>query len=96
MSPKRIQRKRTKGWRMPEGAIYVGRPRRRLADKYVPKEPDALLRAARDLVYADETGVDEDAAEARAELVRLTTAELREEIAGLERELQRCQEGHLA
>lgn len=26
--PKRIQRKRTKGWRMPEGAIYVGRPTR--------------------------------------------------------------------
>lgn len=26
MSPKRIQRKRTKGWRMPEGAVYVGRP----------------------------------------------------------------------
>lgn len=25
MSPKRIQRRRTKGWRMPEGAIYVGR-----------------------------------------------------------------------
>lgn len=24
MSPKRIQRKRTKGWRMPEGAVYVG------------------------------------------------------------------------
>lgn len=24
--PKRIQRKRSKGWRMPEGAIYVGRP----------------------------------------------------------------------
>jgi len=24
--PKRIQRKRIKGWRMPEGAIYVGRP----------------------------------------------------------------------
>ncbi|MCJ7561240.1 DUF4326 domain-containing protein [Candidatus Bathyarchaeota archaeon] len=23
---KRIQRKRTKGWRMPENAIYVGRP----------------------------------------------------------------------
>ncbi|OBB15480.1 hypothetical protein A5731_00490 [Mycolicibacterium conceptionense] len=23
--PERIQRKRTKGWRMPEGAIYVGR-----------------------------------------------------------------------
>ncbi|HVN82275.1 MAG TPA: DUF4326 domain-containing protein [Terriglobia bacterium] len=24
--PIRIQRKRTNGWRMPEGAIYVGRP----------------------------------------------------------------------
>lgn len=24
--PLRIQRKRTKGWRMPAGAIYVGRP----------------------------------------------------------------------
>lgn len=23
---KRIQRERTKGWRMPEGAVYVGRP----------------------------------------------------------------------
>jgi hypothetical protein len=28
MTPKRIQRKRTKGWRMPEGAVYVGRPSR--------------------------------------------------------------------
>jgi Domain of unknown function (DUF4326) len=26
MSPQRIQRRRTKGWRMPEGAVYVGRP----------------------------------------------------------------------
>ncbi len=25
-APSRIQRKRTKGWRMPEGAVYVGRP----------------------------------------------------------------------
>lgn len=25
MSPVRIQRRRTKGWRMPEGAVYVGR-----------------------------------------------------------------------
>lgn len=24
--PQRIQRKRTRGWRMPEGAVYVGRP----------------------------------------------------------------------
>lgn len=27
-APKRIQRQRTKGWRMPEGAVYVGRPSR--------------------------------------------------------------------
>lgn len=26
--PARIQRRRTKGWRMPAGAIYVGRPTR--------------------------------------------------------------------
>lgn len=26
MSPRRIQRRRTKGWRMPKGAVYVGRP----------------------------------------------------------------------
>lgn len=25
-TPKRIQRKRTKGWKMPENTIYVGRP----------------------------------------------------------------------
>ena len=26
--PQRIQRKRTKGWRMPENCVYVGRPTR--------------------------------------------------------------------
>lgn len=26
--PERVQRKRTPGWRMPEGAVYVGRPTR--------------------------------------------------------------------
>jgi len=26
MSPQRVQRRRTLGWRMPEGAVYVGRP----------------------------------------------------------------------
>jgi hypothetical protein len=25
-APRRIQRSRAKGWRMPEGAVYVGRP----------------------------------------------------------------------
>lgn len=27
-APKRIRRRRTKGWRVPEGAVYVGRPSR--------------------------------------------------------------------
>ena len=26
MMPKRIQRKRSKGWKMPDNAVYVGRP----------------------------------------------------------------------
>ena len=26
--PKRIQRKRTRGWKMPKNAVYVGRPSR--------------------------------------------------------------------
>jgi hypothetical protein len=26
VSPERIQRRRAKGWRMPDGAVYVGRP----------------------------------------------------------------------
>jgi len=26
--PRRIQRRRTRGWRMPDGAVYVGRPTR--------------------------------------------------------------------
>ncbi|MBW3068934.1 DUF4326 domain-containing protein [Actinomyces sp. 594] len=26
MSPRRIQRRRSRGWRMPPGAVYVGRP----------------------------------------------------------------------
>jgi hypothetical protein len=28
LMPRRIQRKRTKGWRMPDGVVYVGRPTR--------------------------------------------------------------------
>lgn len=34
--PKRIQRQRTKGWRMPAGAVYVGRPTK-LGNPYPPE-----------------------------------------------------------
>ena len=33
MTPRRIQRKRTKGWRMPKNAVYVGR-RSKWANRY--------------------------------------------------------------
>lgn len=39
--PKRIQRKRTKGWKMPEGAVYVGRPTRWGNPFVVGKDGDA-------------------------------------------------------
>jgi Domain of unknown function (DUF4326) len=36
--PKRIQRKRTKGWKMPPNTVYVGRPTRlgNPFDDYLP------------------------------------------------------------
>ena len=47
--PKRIQRKRTKGWRMPEGAVYVGRPGRwgnhyKVCEGCTPGQSVALYR----------------------------------------------------
>lgn len=42
--PERIQRRRKRGWRMPEGAVYVGRPSR-YGNPYVPR------RRSRDGVY---------------------------------------------
>ena len=43
-APVRIQRKRTKGWRMPEGAVYVGRPSR--WGNPIPIEPTGQFDAA--------------------------------------------------
>jgi hypothetical protein len=59
--PERIQRKRTAGWRMPEGAVYVGRPTEWgnpytfrpvwLADEYRDlRDPAGLVAAYRALV----------------------------------------------
>jgi hypothetical protein len=46
----RIQRKRTKGWRMPEGAVYVGRPSRwgnpfRVGDRIAASDPRMKIMA---------------------------------------------------
>lgn len=43
--PKRIQRKRHYGWRMPENTVYVGRPTV-WGNPYVASRPDAECRAA--------------------------------------------------
>ena len=52
--PQRIQRKRTRGWRMPENTVYVGRPSRwgnptdwrEYAEWYPGAEPEELRRMA--------------------------------------------------
>lgn len=51
----RIQRQRTKGWRMPEGAIYVGRPSRwgnpwTLGSPEIGTRPDGTPWDAEDVV----------------------------------------------
>jgi hypothetical protein len=50
MTPKRIQRKRTKGWRLPPNTICVSRPSKwgnpfRLQDGYTAQEAVDLFRA---------------------------------------------------
>ena len=57
--PRRIQRKRSAGWRMPEGAVYVGRPTKwgnpfmpQRDSDYCPKAQSMLLEWAAD-VYRD-------------------------------------------
>ena len=36
--PERIQRKRTKGWKMPENTVYVGRPTK-WGNPFIPGKP---------------------------------------------------------
>lgn len=43
MSPQRVQRKRTAGWRMPEGTVYVGRGSK-WGSPFKYRTPDALVR----------------------------------------------------
>lgn len=61
MSPQRIQRKRTKGWRMPEGAVYVGRPTRWgnpfVLDTYEVDYPDADTTERRRMAVSDFRGM---------------------------------------
>ncbi|MEQ4566203.1 DUF4326 domain-containing protein [Paenarthrobacter sp. CAP02] len=43
MSPQRVQRKRTKGWRMPENTVYVGRGSK-WGSPFQYRTPSALVR----------------------------------------------------
>jgi hypothetical protein len=68
--PNRIQRKRTKGWRMPEGAVYVGRPTIFGNPFTVAEYGDGALRLHR-LWLTDETmPLSPELAERRAEVLR--------------------------
>ena len=49
--PKRIQRKRTAGWRMPENTVYVGRPTRWGNPYPVMPEKDCDLGVPADTYY---------------------------------------------
>lgn len=51
--PKRIQRKRIRGWRMPDGAVYVGRPTG-WGNPYRVGTPLPSYRAATDPAHAVE------------------------------------------
>ena len=44
MKPKRIQRKRIKGWRMPENTIYVGRPTK-WGNPWIPEKDEERQKA---------------------------------------------------
>lgn len=55
-APIRIQRQRTKGWRMPEGAIYVGRPTR-WGNPFTIERDGAFFGRQLYRIYADDPSV---------------------------------------
>lgn len=54
MTPQRIQRKRTKGWKMPKGAVYVGRPTK-WGNPFAPKIIPGWATASREYAVEDFT-----------------------------------------
>jgi hypothetical protein len=53
MTPRRIQRKRTKGWGMPENTVYVGRPTK-WGNPFIPGKDNPFIpdRKVEDLRHA--------------------------------------------
>ncbi|WP_193188872.1 DUF4326 domain-containing protein [Nisaea sediminum] len=56
--PKRIQRQRTKGWKMPEGAVYVGRPTK-WGNPYRHDDPVVAAQAYRDVITDPDAATEE-------------------------------------
>ena len=59
--PKRIQRRRTKGWRMPDGAVYVGRPTKwgnpfKVGGFFKIGDPDPRYRGAFRMAWCESFG----------------------------------------
>ena len=83
MSPKRIQRQRTKGWRMPEGAVYVGRPspwgNRWLVDEPLGRE---LLWDAQTVVDLYRSEIESDLRDPDPQIAARRWNILRSELAG--------------
>ena len=72
--PKRIQRKRTAGWRMPENTVYVGRPTK-WGNPWTVTPPSKRSHAVSEKFYYDQAVEaftfwieDEEQAQLRAEI----------------------------
>lgn len=91
-APRRIQRQRTRGWRMPEGAIYVGRPTK-WGNPFIVTRPPGC-----ELWYVDEieSGCQVDAFDLREKAMEAAVREFRSLalpstlIADAQRELRGC------
>lgn len=83
---KRIQRKRTKGWKMPQGAVYVGSPTKwgnpfkvwseKSLDGYMP---DIAVSNFRDRIEESDYEAEQDALGVSAEI---TSVEIKAELRG--------------
>jgi hypothetical protein len=78
MTPQRIQRKRTRGWKMPPNTVYVGRPTK-WGNPY--RVGDGLCKTAIDVVWFFESWLI-DGTNYTSEQTAPEIAEIRRELAG--------------
>jgi hypothetical protein len=73
VTPRRVQMRRKKGWRMPEGAVYVGRPTRWGNPFMIGSNQPSLFVHDGRRVFWDTPRCDEALTSARAKAVELFT-----------------------